>query len=139
LTLFLVEPGMIGSQILHSKEKKLGAFSNTSLQHHQTQQGSCTAQQQQVGRPAACQLEAVFWFVLCCTNNTEEGFVVTPTLVCLQTQYGAQAIKSGCKSADSTTDDLPCWEDVQRSAPQPYHVLPPHTHTHTHVSRIKTL
>jgi hypothetical protein len=42
LTLSLVEPGMMGSQILHSKEKKLGAFSNTSLQHHQIQQGSCT-------------------------------------------------------------------------------------------------
>ena len=31
LTLFLVDPGMIGSQIRHNKEKKLGAFNNTSL------------------------------------------------------------------------------------------------------------
>lgn len=31
LTLSLVDPGMIGSQILHSSEKKLGAFNNTSL------------------------------------------------------------------------------------------------------------
>ena len=31
LTLFLVDPGMMGSHILHSKEKKLGAFSSTSL------------------------------------------------------------------------------------------------------------
>ena len=33
--------------------------------------------------------------------------------------------KSACNSADSTTDDLPFWEDVQRSARQPDHVLPP--------------
>lgn len=31
MTLFLVVPGMIGSQILHNKEKKLGAFKRTSL------------------------------------------------------------------------------------------------------------
>lgn len=31
LTLLRVVPGMMGSQILHSKEKKLGAFNNTNL------------------------------------------------------------------------------------------------------------
>ncbi len=62
------------------------------------------------------------------------SFCIHSNSVCLHGKYGAQADKSACKSADSTNDDSPFWEDVQRSARQPDHVLPPtcsfHAKTH---------
>lgn len=63
--------------------------------------------------------------VLFCTNTTEETFVLTAILFDLHKKYGKQAYKSACKSAYSANDDLLFWADVQHSAWQPDHVLPP--------------
>ena len=132
---------MMGSQILHSKEKKLGAFSNTSLQHHQIQQGSCTlAVVQDLCNSTYCNSNKLagllhvswwLWFVLFCTNNTEEAVVFTAILCCLH-RYMAHRPLSQLANQLTAQVMTPLLRTCAAQLRQTMCCHHPHSHIHTH-------
>ena len=135
---------MIGSQILHSKEKKLGAFSNTSLQHQQIQQA--VAQHNSNNLAGLLHVSWRLCFVLSYFAPTIQKKLLYSRQLCFVCTVNMAHRRSSQLANQLTAQLMTCLSGKMCSAQLGSHIVcshntqtQRHTHTHTQVSCMETL